>query len=218
VFVTGRAKQSVDDSVGSLRAQGVDAHGIAWDVTDTERAEEVVRSIVAATGRLDILVNNAGIIERSAAEEFSLDAWQRVLSTNLTAAFTLSQAAGRVMIGQGRGRIVNVASVLGFSGGRNVVAYSAAKGGLVQLTRALAVEWSAHGVTVNAIAAGYVDTDLTAALRADPERYQSLLSRIPAGRWGTPEDLVGAAVFLSSDASAYVTGAILAVDGGWLAA
>lgn len=218
VFVTGRSKNGVDEAVATLRDRGIEADGIAWDVTDTERADEVVRSVVDSAGRLDILVNNAGIIERSPAEEFPLADWQRVISTNLTAAFALSQAAGRVMVEQGRGRIINIASVLGFSGGRNVVAYSAAKGGLVQLTRALAVEWSGRGVTTNAIAAGYVETDLTAALRSDPERYQSLLSRIPAGRWGVPEDLVGATVFLASDAAAYVTGAVLAVDGGWLAA
>lgn len=218
VYITGRTKNGVDEAVAALRERGIEAAGIAWDITDTERADEVVRSVVDATGRLDILVNNAGIIERNPAEKFPLADWQRVISTNLTAAFALSQAAGQVMIEQGRGRIINIASVLGFSGGRNVVAYSAAKGGLVQLTRALAVEWSRHGVTTNAIAAGYVETDLTAALRADPERYQSLLSRIPAGRWGVPEDLVGATVFLASDAAAYVTGAVLAVDGGWLAA
>lgn len=218
VVVTGRSKEGVDRAVDALRRQGLDIGGIVWDVNEHERATEVVESVVADYGQIDVLVNNAGIIERSPAEDFPLGAWQSVLSTNLTGAFALSQAAGRFMIGRGRGRIVNVASVLGFSGGQNVVAYAAAKGGLVQLTRSLAAEWSRSGVTVNALAAGYIETEMTAPLRDDPARSAALLSRIPAGRWGTAEDLVGAAVFLSSDAASYITGAVLAVDGGWMAA
>ncbi|HEY0497673.1 MAG TPA: glucose 1-dehydrogenase [Kutzneria sp.] len=218
VVITGRTKEGVDEAVDGLRALEIDATGVAWDVTEHERAQEIVDAVLAEHGALDIVINNAGIIERAPAAEFPLETWQRVLTTNLTGAFALSQAAGRKMIDRGYGRIINMASVLGFSGGRNVVAYTTAKGGLIQLTRSLAAEWSRHGVTVNAIAAGYIATDLTAELRADPDRAQDLLSRIPAGRWGTGEDLVGATVFLSSDASSYVTGSVLAVDGGWMAA
>lgn len=218
VVITGRGKEAVADAVDALRTAGAPAEGIAWDVTEHARAPEIVQAVVANHGQLDILVNNAGVIERAPAADFPLDAWQRVLATNLTGAFALSQAAGRAMLGRGHGRIINLASVLGFSGGRNVVAYTAAKGGLIQLTRSMAVEWAPHGVTVNAIAAGYFATDLTAALRENPERAAELLQRIPIGRWGEGADLLGAVLFLASDAASYITGAVLAVDGGWLAA
>ncbi|MGH3168377.1 MAG: SDR family NAD(P)-dependent oxidoreductase [Trebonia sp.] len=218
VVISGRGKAGVEDVVEALRGAGRDAEGIAWDVTEHERAAELIENVVSRYGRIDILVNNAGIIERAPAEHFPIDAWNRVLATNLTGAFALSQAAGRSMLSSGWGRIVNIASVIGFSGGNHVVAYAASKGGLIQITRSLAAEWAERGVTVNAVAAGYIETEFTAALRADPVRSAALLSRIPAGRWGTPEDLAGATVFLCSDAASYVTGATLAVDGGWMAA
>jgi 2-deoxy-D-gluconate 3-dehydrogenase len=178
----------------------------------------IVEECVAGLGRLDILVNNAGIIRRAPALEFSQEDWEAVLGINLSAAFYLSQAAARHFIGAGQGgKIINVASMLSFQGGILVPAYTAAKSGLAGLTRALANEWASHGINVNAIAPGYMATEVTAAIRADPTRAQAMLSRIPAGRWGAPSDLKGAVVFLASDASAYVHGAIIPVDGGWLA-
>ncbi len=186
--------------------------------TTPESAQAIVAECVAALGRLDILINNAGIIRRAPAIEFSPDDWDAVLNINLSAAFYLSQAAARQFIAVSRGgKIINSASMLSFQGGLFVPAYTAAKSGLAGLTRALANEWAAQGINVNAIAPGYMATEVTAGIRADPAREQSVLSRIPAGRWGDAADLQGAAVFLASDASAYLHGAIVPVDGGWLA-
>lgn len=179
--------------------------------------EDAVAAAVRALGRLDILVNNAGIIRRTPALEFGEKDWDDVLQVNLKALFFLSQAAAKVMIKQGAGKIINVASLLSFQGGILVPSYAAAKSGVVGVTRALANELAKHNINVNAIAPGYMVTDNTAALRADPVRSQAILDRIPAGRWGTPGDLRGIAVFLASDASNYVHGAIVPVDGGWLA-
>jgi 2-deoxy-D-gluconate 3-dehydrogenase len=178
---------------------------------------DLVTRIVTEFGRLDILVNNAGIIRRTPALEFSESDWDDVLQINLRAAFFLSQAAARVMVPQGTGKIINVASMLSFQGGITVPSYTAAKSGIAGITRALANEWAKHGLNINAIAPGYMATDNTAPLRADPARSASILDRIPAGRWGTPDDLQGAVVFLACPASDYVNGAILPVDGGWLA-
>jgi 2-deoxy-D-gluconate 3-dehydrogenase len=177
---------------------------------------QIVEGVAADLGRLDILVNNAGIIRRAPALEFAEADWDDVLQINLKAVFFLSQAAAKVMVRQGRGKIINVASMLSFQGGIIVPSYTAAKSGVAGITRALANEWAKHNVNVNAIAPGYMATDNTAALRADPTRSTSILSRIPAGRWGTPEDLKGIAVFLASPASDYMHGAIIPVDGGWL--
>lgn len=177
---------------------------------------QIVERVAAEMGRLDILVNNAGIIRRAPAIEFAEADWDDVLQINLKAVFFLSQAAAKVMVRQGRGKIINVASMLSFQGGIIVPSYTAAKSGVAGITRALANEWAKHNVNVNAIAPGYMATDNTAALRADPTRSTSILSRIPAGRWGTPEDLKGIAVFLASPASDYMHGAIIPVDGGWL--
>jgi len=168
-------------------------------------------------GRLDILVNNAGIIRRGPAVEHPATDWDDVMSVNVDAVFHLCQAAGRLMLAQGSGKIINIASMLSFQGGIRVPSYTAAKHAVLGLTRALANEWAPSGVNVNAIAPGYIATDNTAPLRADPERERSIVERIPAGRWGTPEDLAGAVVFLASDGARYVHGAVLAVDGGWLA-
>ncbi|MFK3978740.1 2-dehydro-3-deoxy-D-gluconate 5-dehydrogenase KduD [Micromonospora sp. NPDC050397] len=178
---------------------------------------DAVEAAVAGLGRLDILVNNAGIIRRAAAVAHSAEDWDAVLRVDLDAVFHLCQAAGRIMLGQGHGKIINVASMLSYQGGIRVPSYTAAKHAVVGLTRALANEWAGEGVNVNAIAPGYIATDNTAALRADPEREQVIRERIPAGRWGTPGDLMGVVVFLGSDAARYVHGAVLAVDGGWLA-
>jgi 2-deoxy-D-gluconate 3-dehydrogenase len=177
----------------------------------------VVERIITELGHIDILVNNAGTIRRTPAIDFSEADWDDVLQINLKAAFFLSQAVGRVMISQGGGKIINIASMLSFQGGITVPSYTAAKSGLAGITRALANEWAKHNINVNAIAPGYMATDNTVALRADPLRSTSILDRIPAGRWGTPEDLKGAVVFLASSASDYMNGAIIPVDGGWLA-
>ena len=178
--------------------------------------QNAVTEAVNSLGSVDILVNNAGTIRRSPAVEFPAQDWHDVLTVNLDAVFHLSQAAGRHMLDRGHGRIINVASMLSFQGGILVPAYAASKHAVAGLTKALANEWAASGVTVNAIAPGYMETDNTAAIRADPERERTIVARIPAGRWGTPGDIQGAFVFLASDAAAYVTGAVLPVDGGWL--
>lgn len=187
------------------------------DLAEAEVRSTLIEKTVAEFGSLDILVNNAGIIRRSPAAEFSPEDWDQVLSIDLTAVFRLSQLAARQMFKQGTaGKILNIASVLSFQGGILVPAYAAAKGGVVQLTRAFANEWAAKGINVNAIAPGYMATDNTTALRDDPLRNRAILERIPAGRWGQPADLAGAAVFLCSPASDYVHGHVLVVDGGWL--
>ncbi|WP_426504914.1 SDR family oxidoreductase [Dactylosporangium sp. McL0621] len=176
-----------------------------------------IAAAVESLDRVDILVNNAGIIRRSPSAEMSGPDWDDVLTVNLDAVFHLCQAAGRKMLAAGGGRIVNVASMLSFQGGLGVASYAASKHAVAGLTKALANEWAGRGVNVNAIAPGYIETDNTAPLRADPARFAAISDRIPAGRWGSPEDLAGALVFLCSDAAAYVHGTVLAVDGGWLA-
>ena len=201
-----------------IRALGRRVHMMRCDFVSATPDElgAAVAEAIGELGGLDILVNNAGTIRRAPAAEYPAQDWDEVLSVNLDAVFHLSQAAGRHMLAQGSGRIINVASMLSFQGGILVPAYTASKHAVAGLTKALANEWAASGVTVNAIAPGYMATDNTAALRADTEREASIVSRIPAGRWGTPADLQGAFVFLASDAAAYVTGAIVPVDGGWL--
>ena len=172
---------------------------------------------MAALGRIDILVNNAGIIRRDDLLQFSEADWDAVIDTNLKTLFFLSQAAARGMVAQGGGKIINIASLLTFQGGIRVPSYAAAKSGVGGVTKAMANELAPHGVQVNAIAPGYIATNNTAALQADATRNRQILERIPAGRWGDPTDIAGAAVFLASPASNYVTGHVLAVDGGWLA-
>jgi len=187
------------------------------DLADSGVCSTLIEKTVAEFGSLDILVNNAGIIRRSPAADYSSEDWDQVISVDLTAVFRLSQLAARQMFKQGTGgKILNIASVLSFQGGILVPAYAAAKGGVVQLTRAFANEWAAKGINVNAIAPGYMATDNTTALRDDPVRNRAILERIPADRWGQPADLAGAAVFLCSPASDYVHGHVLVVDGGWL--
>jgi len=180
--------------------------------TTTVLIEETVRRF----GRIDILVNNAGIVRRAPAAEHSLEDWAAVLETNLSSVFRLCQLAGRHMIDQGGGKIVNIASLLSFQGGITVPGYAASKGGVALLTKALANEWASKKINVNAIAPGYMRTDNTLALQQDETRNRQILERIPAGRWGEPTDLAGAAVFLCSSASDFVHGHVLVVDGGWM--
>jgi 2-deoxy-D-gluconate 3-dehydrogenase len=211
---------SVAETGDLVRNEGSRFHAMNVDLleADAKLASEVVEECVSELGRLDILVNNAGIIRRAPALEFGEDDWEAVVKINLSAAFYLSQAAARHFVEEGRGgRIINTASVLSYEGGMIVPSYSASKAGIANLTRALANEWAPLGINVNAIAPSYFTTELTSALREDEERNAALLSRLPAGRFGEPEDLKGAAVFLASDAADYVHGTILPVDGGWLA-
>lgn len=189
---------------------------VVADLSDSRGCNALVEEATARLGQVDILVNNAGIIRRAPAVDHSWEDWQSVLNTNLSSVFRLTQLAGRGMIERGSGKIINIASLLTFQGGVFVPGYAAAKGGVGQLTKAFANEWAGRGVNVNAIAPGYMATDNTAALRADPTRSRQILERIPAGRWGTPEDLAGAAVLLASAASDYMHGHILVVDGGWM--
>jgi 2-deoxy-D-gluconate 3-dehydrogenase len=220
--IVGVSIKSADLTATAVQGMGRRFRHIATDLSAAV-AEEVVARATAAFGRIDILVNNAGIIRRANALEFAERDWDDVIAVNLKAVFFLSQAAARQFIRQQTaremtgGRIVNIASLLSFQGGIRVASYTAAKSGVLGLTRLLANEWAKYGITVNAIAPGYMETDNTAPLRADPARSKEILARIPLGRWGLPSDLAGPVVFLASDASAYVTGHALAVDGGWLA-
>ena len=202
-------------------AIGSKAAAFRADLSSTEGASELFGQVMDKFGRVDVLVNNAGTIIRHAAEEYPLEDWQTVLQVNLTSVFQLSQLAARDMISrsapdQNVGKIVNIASLLSFQGGIRVPAYAASKGGVAQLTKALANEWAPKGIQVNAIAPGYFATTNTEALQADETRNRQILERIPAGRWGQPNDLAGAALFLSCPASDYVTGTVITVDGGWM--
>jgi 2-deoxy-D-gluconate 3-dehydrogenase len=199
-----------------INTRGRRAASVVGDLRDRAFADTIVPAVVESLGRLDILINNAGAIRRAPAAEYSDADWDHIIEVNLTSVFRLARAAGRQFLLQGSGKIVNIASLLSFQGGLTVTAYAAAKGGVAQLTKGLANEWASRGINVNAIAPGYMVTDNTTALRADPVRSRQILERIPAGRWGDPTDLAGAAVFLSSSASDYVNGHVLVVDGGWM--
>jgi len=197
-------------------ARGRKFKGYACDFADRRALYAFIERVKKDVPRLDILVNNAGTILRKPAVEHPDDYWDKVIEVNLNAQFILAREFGKDMVARGKGKVIFTASLLSFQGGITVPGYAASKGGVGQLTMALANEWAAKGVNVNAIAPGYIATDNTAALRADPVRSEQILARIPAGRWGTPEDLKGAVLFLSSDASNYVHGTILTVDGGWM--
>jgi 2-dehydro-3-deoxy-D-gluconate 5-dehydrogenase len=201
----------------AIKQMGRRSWCLGADLSDRAAADRMVDEAIEQAGRIDILVNNAGIIQRNPAAVHSDEEWDAVIEVNLTNVFRLSRAAGRHMLERGGGgKIINVASLLAFQGGINVPGYAAAKGGVAQLTKALANEWASHGINVNAIAPGYMETDNTAALRADAARTRQITERIPAGRWGVPQDLAGAAIFLASPASDYVHGHVLVVDGGWM--
>jgi 2-deoxy-D-gluconate 3-dehydrogenase len=215
VALVGRTP--AEQTAEKVRAAGRKASIIGADLSTIAPVQEVVDRAIGELGGLDILVNNAGTIRRADALEFSEEDWDAVIDTNLKSVFFLCQAAARHMVGHGKGKIINIASMLSFQGGIRVPSYTASKSGVAGLTKLLANEWAPKGINVNAIAPGYIATNNTAALQADEIRNRQILDRIPAGRWGEPSDLAGAAVFLASDASNYVQGHILAVDGGWLA-
>lgn len=213
-LVTNRTP--ADRTADAIRALGRKAITIQADVGDRAKLAGITERTIDELGRIDVLVNNAGIIRRTPAAEHSYEDWQEVLDVNLNAVFVLCQLAGKHMIERGTGKIINVASMLSFQGGITVPGYTSSKHAVAGLTKALANEWAGKGLQVNAIAPGYMSTDNTEALREDPVRSTQILQRIPAGRWGTSEDLVGPAVFLASSASDYMNGHIMAVDGGWL--
>lgn len=211
------SSDSVFDVSQKLSSQGYNVNGIKVDLSckgDIEKAFSSALQLL--NGKIDVLINNAGIIRRNKAEEFSFDDWQDVININLNAVFILSQLAGKVMIDQGGGKIINMASMLSFFGGQTVPSYAASKGAIAQLTKALSNEWASKGINVNAIAPGYMATDMTQALQDDEARSKEILSRIPSGRWGTPQDIQGLAIFLASNASNYISGTIIPVDGGYL--
>ena len=210
VAIVGRSERVLD------AAQEIGAIPLQADLADRAQTLALVDRAAEALGGLDILVNNAGVQRRHPAEEFPLEDWDTVLAVNLDAVWILAQAAGRMMLTQGHGKIINVASALSFLGGVTVPAYAASKGGVAQLTKALSNEWAGRGVNVNAIAPGYMNTEMIAALVGNPQRGPLILARVPAGRWGVPDDLKGMVLFLASAASDYVHGAIIPVDGGFL--
>ena len=206
-----------EETVEKVRALGRKAEIVSADLSSIEPVQRVVDETIEKLGGLDILINNAGIIRRADSVDFTEEDWDAVIDTNLKSTFFLAQAAGRHMLAQGSGKIVNIASLLSFQGGIRVPAYTASKHGVAGLTKALANEWAGKGINVNAVAPGYIATNNTTALREDPVRAAEILGRIPAGRWGDPADIAGAVAFLCTPASGYVTGAVLNVDGGWLA-
>lgn len=208
-----RSPESTCDSVAALNRKALPVIG---DLAKAETPRQLIEATLNEFGRLDILVNNAGTIRRAPAFDYTENDWTTVIEVNLSAVFRMSQLAGSQMLSQGGGKIVNIASLLSFQGGVTVPAYAAAKGGVAQLTKALANEWAVKGINVNAIAPGYMRTDNTKALQADETRNRQILERIPAGRWGEPSDLSGAVIFLASAASDYVNGHVLVVDGGWM--
>jgi 2-deoxy-D-gluconate 3-dehydrogenase len=189
---------------------------ISCDLEKSDEVKESIPAVVSQFGQIDILINNAGIQRRSPAVDFSEKDWDDVININLKTVWTLCQQAGRYMVEQKQGKIINVASLLSFQGGLTVPAYAAAKGGVGQLTKALANEWAKHNINVNAVAPGYIATDMNTALINDETRNRQILERIPAGRWGIPEDFKGSAVYLASEASNYINGHLLTVDGGWM--
>jgi 2-dehydro-3-deoxy-D-gluconate 5-dehydrogenase len=216
VVLWGRSESSLGTTAEACRALGRQVTLVGCDLSDPQEVADTALGLVAEH-RIDVLVNNAGMISRAPALEVGYDDWRRVLATNLDSAFVLTQAVGTGMVERRAGSVINTASLLSFQGGLNVVSYTASKHALAGMTKALANEWADHQVTVNAVAPGYLATDNTAALRADPDREHAIRSRIPAARWGTPADVVGAVVFLAGPSARYITGHTLVVDGGWLA-
>lgn len=214
VAVVGRKLNQ--DVIDRITACGVRGKFYEFDLGNIEGIPELVRGVKNDFGKIDILVNNAGVQSRHKAVDFPKKDWDFVININMNAVFFLCQEVGRLMLTQGRGKIINIASVLSFQGGLTVPAYAASKGALAQFTKSLANEWAGQGINVNCIAPGYMDTEMNTALLADSTRSRQIMERIPAGRWGKPEDLVGAVIYLASKASDYVNGSIIVVDGGWM--
>lgn len=216
--VVGVARSPMDDTAAKIAAQGGSFSGVSGDLQDADFVRGLIDGVWNSEGPIDGLVNNAGIIRRNDALDFSDQDWDEVMNLNLKVAFDLCQDFGRLLTGSGRpGKIVNIASMLSFQGGIRVVSYTASKHGILGITRLLANEWAARGINVNAVAPGYIETNNTEGLRSDPDRSASILARIPAGRWGRPEDIGDAVTFLLAPASDYMHGAVIPVDGGWLA-
>lgn len=215
--LNGRDERKLAAAAEALAAEGIQARAFAFDVTDPDAIDAGVGRIEAAVGPVDVLVNNAGIMRRAKLEEFRPEDWRAVLETDLSAAMYVAQRVARGMIQRRRGKIINICSLMSEVGRPTTGAYAAAKGGLKMLTRAMAVEWARHGVQVNGIGPGYFETEMTAPLVADEKFNAWITARTPAGRWGRPDELVGPAVFLASDASSFVNGQVLYVDGGVLA-
>ncbi len=214
VVLNGRDAATLEGRAGELAGEGHRCAVACFDVADSEAAVEGIESIVRQHGRLDVLVNNAGFVQRQALADYSIDDWKRIMDTNLTACFVLAREASRHMVAQGAGRIVNLTSIMGIAARPMVAGYVAAKGGVAALTRALAAELGADGITCNAIAPGYISTDMTAELAANSEFSAYIDGRAPLGRWGRPEEIGAVAVFLASDAASYITGQVITVDGG----
>ncbi|MEK3786811.1 MULTISPECIES: 2-dehydro-3-deoxy-D-gluconate 5-dehydrogenase KduD [Paenibacillus] len=211
------SRSGSEEAAQAITALGRKALSISADLGQIDQIEAVFQEALTLTGRIDILINNAGTIRRAPAAEHSMQDWNAVIDLNLNSVFLLSQLAGQHMIARGSGKIINIASMLSFQGGINVPGYTASKHGVAGLTKAFANEWAGKGIQINAIAPGYMETNNTAPILDDPDRTRSITERIPAGRWGTPEDLKGPAIFLASAASDYMNGHVLCVDGGWLA-
>ncbi|MBM3721638.1 MAG: SDR family oxidoreductase [Actinobacteria bacterium] len=215
LVLLGRSSESLADTKSQVVALGRNLSELICDLSDPKSVAALIPKL--ANESVDILVNNAGIITRADAVDASLEDWNLVFQTNLTSLFQISQVVAKKMLAKGAGRIINIASLLSFQGGIRVTGYAASKHAVAGLTKALANEWGAAGITVNAIAPGYIITDNTELLRKDADRSAGILARIPMGRWGTPEDIAGVAVFLAAPAARYINGEILTVDGGWLA-
>jgi len=214
VAVVGR--KADQDVIDQIEAQGVRGKFYEYDLSNIDGIAALVSEVKKDFGHIDILVNNAGVQSRHKAVEFPKADWDFVLNVNMSAVFFLCQEVGRLMLAQGKGKIINIASLLSFQGGLTVPAYAASKGAVAQFTKSLSNEWASQGINVNCIAPGYMATEMNTALIADATRSRQIMERIPAGRWGKPEDMVGAAVYLASDASDYVNGSVVVVDGGWM--
>lgn len=210
------ARDVKQDVLNEIKSEGVEAHGVNFDLSNFDEYDALVKKITEEYGNIDILVNNAGVQSRHPSVEFPKEDWDFVMDINTSAVFFLCQSVGKQMLASGKGKIINIASMLSFEGGYTVPAYAASKGAVKQFTQSLSNEWAGLGINVNCIAPGYFETDMNTAIIEDETRYNSILERIPAGRWGTPEDLQGVAIFLASNASDYMNGYTIAVDGGYL--
>jgi 2-deoxy-D-gluconate 3-dehydrogenase len=214
VAVVGRKPDQ--NVIDQINACGVRGKFYVFDLSNIEGIPELVRDVRNDFGKIDILVNNAGVQSRHKAVDFPKKDWDFVINVNMNAVFFLCQEVGRLMLAQGKGKIINIASLLSFQGGLTVPAYAASKGAVAQFTKSLSNEWAGQGINVNCIAPGYMDTEMNTALLADSTRCRQIMERIPAGRWGKPEDMVGAVIYLASKASDYVNGSTIVVDGGWM--